>query len=125
MSKPTKHIDPTAFAMICGCVRILAVYFLLTATVGIAWTILTAFSMAGNPFGEIPDVWYALTNDFRYTWGHHIGNIIAGITLWFACRPVARLCLPTIDPNACVSSGYDLSDSAKGPCPECGSESTR
>ena len=100
-------------------VRLIAILFLAQILASVTHEFFLAFTWKFNPYGEIPNAWYQMTTEWRYTWSDEIAQAFIALILWVTSRPIAKRIFLETSPNACPQCSYPKKNLHTDLCPEC------
>lgn len=101
-------------------VRLIALMLIVRAMINVIHDFRFALLWEFNPFGEIPDAWYLMTNQWHATWGNDLFAVFFAILLFTFTSPIATWCQSRFPDWACPFCGYTIGNLQTTRCPECG-----
>ena len=101
-------------------VRLIALMLILRAAIHLFHDLRFALLWEFNPFGEIPDAWYLMTDQWHDTWGDDLIAVLLAIVIISMTSRIAAWCQSSPPEGVCPCCNYSLEDLESIRCPECG-----
>ena len=101
-------------------VRLVALMLILRASIHIIHDFRFALLWEFNPYGEIPDAWYLMTDQWHDTWGDDLFAVLLAIMIISMTSRIAAWCQISTPQGVCTHCNYSLKHLKTTRCPECG-----